>query len=184
MPARTILIATAAVIGLAACEGGSGNIAQTDQNAQVGNADAGPGGEAPTMQLVGADGTIIGEVTRGDGAAGAEFQITAQGLPPGVHGVHFHDVGLCEGPSFESAGPHWNPTSAKHGSENPEGPHLGDLPNLTVGADGTARLALAVPEGLADQNGAALVIHADPDDNRTDPSGNSGARIACAAITG
>ena len=180
MPVRTILIATAAVIGLAACDGDTGGAAQTDQNTQ---AVSGPVAEAPAVQLVGADGPVIGEINRGDGDAGAEFQLTAQGLPPGVHGIHLHDVGLCEGPSFESAGPHWNPTNAQHGRENPDGPHQGDLPNLTVGADGTARLTLAMPEGLIDGNGAALVIHADPDDNRTDPSGNSGARIACAAFT-
>ena len=182
MQIRTILIATAAAVG--ACDGESGNVAQIDQNGQSENLAAGPGAAAPAAALVAADGTVIGEVTRGDGGTAAEILLTAQGLPPGVHGIHLHDVGLCEGPGFDSAGPHWNPTSAMHGSENPAGPHLGDLPNLTVGADGTARLTLPVPAELVDEDGAALVIHADPDDNRTDPSGNSGARIACAAITG
>ncbi len=182
MPARTILIASATAIILAACsDRDGGNVAQNDQNAQVDqNADAGPTAEAAAVPLSAADGTVIGEVTR----AGSVFQVTARGLPPGVHGIHLHDVGLCEGPSFDSAGPHWNPTTAQHGRENPQGPHLGDLPNITVGADGLASASFAAQEGLVDANGFALVIHADPDDNRTDPSGNSGARIACAAITG
>ena len=196
MPTRIILIVSAAAIAAAACgqEAETGNAAQIDQKP-----DAGPIEEAPAVPLVGSDGTVIGEIKGGDGDTGAVFLVTAQGLPPGVHGLHLHDVGVCEGPSFDSAGPHWNPTNAQHGLQNPQGPHWGDLPNITVGPDGRfvgevtiegsflkeSRLKGSGRGGpILDANGAALVIHAEPDDNRTDPSGNSGARIACAAITG
>lgn len=196
MPTRIILIVSAATIAVAACgqEAETGNAAQIEQNP-----DAGPIEEAPAVPLVGSDGTVIGEIKGGDGDTGAVFLVTAQGLPPGVHGLHLHDAGLCEGPSFDSAGPHWNPTHAQHGLQNPQGPHWGDLPNITVGPDGRfagevtiegsflkeSRLKGSGRGGpILDANGAALVIHAQPDDNRTDPSGNSGARIACAAFTG
>ena len=100
--------------------------------------------------------------------------------------MHLHQTGRCEAPGFASAGPHWNPTGKQHGSENPQGAHMGDLQNVTVEPDGSLSAEVAVPGGAAspmlDANGAALVIHADPDDYKTDPSGNSGARIACAVL--
>jgi len=125
-------------------------------------------------------------------SAGGPLQVRIQsaGLPPGQYGAHIHAVGRCEGPAFESAGPHWNPTSRQHGSLNPEGHHLGDLPNLEIDAEGHGRVEYAIagatmeasPQGLFDADGAAFVIHAAPDDYRTDPAGNSGARIACAVL--
>jgi Cu-Zn family superoxide dismutase len=121
---------------------------------------------------------------------GLEVRVQAQGLAPGHYGAHLHAVGRCEGPDFASAGPHWNPTSRHHGTLNPEGHHLGDLPNLDVDADGGGRVEFTIAgaevagaQGLFDADGAAIVIHAAPDDYRTDPSGNSGARIACAVLT-
>lgn len=118
---------------------------------------------------------------------GLRVVVAATGLPPGVHGVHLHTVGKCEAPAFASAGGHWNPTMKKHGMMSPDGPHEGDLPNLTIAADGTGRLdatiAGAMLEVLMDADGAALVVHADADDGMTDPSGNSGARIACGVLT-
>jgi Cu-Zn family superoxide dismutase len=138
----------------------------------------------------GAAGSVDVAMVRGDGTragtaslSGNQLTIDANGLTPGVHGMHLHAVGRCDGPDFASAGPHWNPASRKHGMENPEGPHQGDLPNLTTGADGHAVVTIEVPAGMMDADGTALVIHAAADDNRTDPSGNSGARIACAAFT-
>jgi Cu-Zn family superoxide dismutase len=119
------------------------------------------------------------------------LRILASGLPHGIHAIHVHSVGRCDPPGFDSAGPHWNPASRKHGLSNPEGPHGGDLPNVTVSANGVlsttvtvagASLGAGAPGGLADGDGAALVLHAGPDDNVTDPSGNSGARIACAIL--
>ena len=97
-----------------------------------------------------------------------------------------HAVGKCDPPDFASAGPHWNPTGKKHGMSNPAGPHAGDLPNVVVKANGvlgaTLVLSAASMSSLIDADGAALVIHAAADDNMTDPSGNSGARIACAVL--
>jgi Cu-Zn family superoxide dismutase len=113
-------------------------------------------------------------------------------LPHGIHGVHVHSVGRCDPPGFESAGPHWNPSGRLHGLASPRGPHAGDLPNVTVAANGvlgeTVTLSGASLVGtggagaLLDADGASLVLHATADDNVTDPSGNSGARIACAVI--
>jgi superoxide dismutase, Cu-Zn family len=111
-------------------------------------------------------------------------------LPPGRHGIHIHATGKCEPPDFKSAGGHFNPHRKQHGLQNPEGAHAGDLPNLVVGADGTAKATftakgatLGKGEGsLLGAEGTALVIHADPDDEKTDPAGSSGARIACGVI--
>jgi Cu-Zn family superoxide dismutase len=106
--------------------------------------------------------------------------------------VHLHQTGRCDAPDFASAGPHWNPTSHQHGRLNPQGPHLGDLPNLQVAANGSGRIDFVVPvpagtaagaNPLLDADGTALVIHAAADDLWTDPSGNSGARIACGVLT-
>jgi len=138
---------------------------------------------ANSAMIVRADGSRAGAVSLTEGTGVAWLSIDASGLPPGLHGIHLHAVGRCEPPDFASAGPHWNPGKHQHGLENPQGPHLGDLPNVTVAADGTLKTMVQVPAGLVDEDGTALVIHAGADDNRTDPSGNSGARIACAAFT-
>jgi Cu-Zn family superoxide dismutase len=117
------------------------------------------------------------------------LRVKVSGLPAGVHGIHVHAVGKCEGPAFTTAGGHLNPSGHQHGKDNPMGSHLGDLPNITIDRHGNGELAqvLTVDAAtlraqLADADGAAVVIHADPDDYRTDPSGNSGARIACAVL--
>jgi Cu-Zn family superoxide dismutase len=115
-------------------------------------------------------------------------------LPAGTHGVHFHAVGSCQrgdSTAFASAGGHHNPLQRKHGLENPDGPHAGDLPNLVVDASGggnldtrTARATLRPgPATLLDSDGSSLIVHASADDQKTDPSGNSGARLACGVIT-
>lgn len=166
-------------------------------DADAGRADSGPATATPSgdsttdaRALVrDAAGRDLGTLTvRGEEAGIAIFG-TLGGLPPGTHGVHVHDTGRCEAP-FESAGNHWNPTNRQHGRENPGGPHLGDLPNLIVPEDSTVVLQVMIAGGtlrganaLLDQDGAAVVIHAGPDDERTDPAGNSGRRIACGVIT-
>lgn len=104
------------------------------------------------------------------------------GLSAGEHGFHFHAIGSCLRPSFDSAGPHFNPASRQHGRSNPAGPHAGDLPN--VDRNPMEFIAEGVQaSSLLDADGAALVVHANADDYRTDPSGNSGARIRCGVIT-
>ena len=116
--------------------------------------------------------------------------INGRNMPPGVHGAHIHEVGSCQAPDFTSAGGHWNPLGKQHGRDNMAGPHMGDMPNLIVGQDGTGTLELLVngatlvggAEPILDDDGAAIVIHQGPDDYRTDPSGNSGARVACGVI--
>lgn len=120
--------------------------------------------------------------------AGLSLSGTLRGLPPGPHGIHFHTKGACQ-PPFESAGPHWNPTDKKHGTENPLGPHMGDMANITVADDSSVAVGISTPGGtlraalpLLDADGAAVVVHAAADDYRTDPSGNSGARIACGVV--
>jgi Cu-Zn family superoxide dismutase len=135
-------------------------------------------------------GETVGNATMIQNADGSvRVQVQVRGLPPGVHGIHFHAVGACA-PDFEASGGHYNPASREHGLENPNGPHAGDLPNLTINADGTGTLdtnttLVTLAPGdktLFDADGTALVIHAFTDDQRTPPSGNSGARIACAVV--
>jgi len=112
--------------------------------------------------------------------------VKATGLLEGVHGMHIHAIGKCDGANFAGAGGHWNPDMKLHGHDNPMGAHRGDLPNLVVGADGRGIIKADIPAGsgeLIDADGASLVIHASPDDYKTDPSGNSGARIACGVFT-
>lgn len=121
---------------------------------------------------------------------GVRIVVQGYGLSRGVHGVHIHRVGRCDAPGFESAGDHWNPLDRQHGRDNPAGQHMGDMPNLIVGEDGRGVLEASlngaqIVEGdnpIRDHDGAAVVIHLQPDDYRTDPSGNSGARVACGVI--
>ena len=123
--------------------------------------------------------------------AGLIVRVALRDFRPGAYGVHLHSVGRCDGPDFQTAGAHWNPTGAAHGRDNPAGAHMGDLPNVTVGSDGAGSLEFTVKGAtlttganpLLDADGAALVIHAKADDYRTDPSGNSGARVACAVLS-
>ena len=145
-----------------------------------------PDAVVATANLVDSNGAAIGTVRMFSEPTGIMLRINASGIPAGQHGVHLHSVGRCEGPKFTSAGPHWNPTQKKHGHRNPAGFHIGDLGNLGVGADGKLVVALLVPEatldGIRDADGTALVLHAKADDEVTDPSGNSGDRIACAVL--
>ena len=150
-------------------------------------------GRRATAQLADAGGRQVGTLTLRD-APGQAVVIEGdlRGLPPGTHGIHFHAVGQCDpAGQFASAGAHFNPASRKHGLENPDGAHAGDLPNLVVGPDGSATVRMTTPRvtlgrepaSLLDADGSAVVVHGAPDDQRTDPSGNSGARIACGVIT-
>lgn len=150
-------------------------------------ASAGPRAQAV---LKSAGGDTIGNAVFTEVAGGVEVQVITAGLAPGQHGIHIHAAGRCDAPEFKTAGGHFNPTGKQHGMHNPAGAHAGDLPNLSVREDGkgtatfTARGA-TLGDGagsLLSGDGTALVIHADPDDEKTDPAGNSGARIACGVV--
>jgi Cu-Zn family superoxide dismutase len=137
------------------------------------------------------DGKQVGVATLIQTGEGVRIAVTGYRLPPGEHGVHVHEVGQCQPPAFASAGGHFNPAKRKHGLQNPEGPHAGDLPNLKVSAAGeggidyTTKLVTLSPgpSSLLGGNGTTIVIHSAADDGRTDPTGNTGDRIACGVIT-
>jgi superoxide dismutase, Cu-Zn family len=142
------------------------------------------------VELKDAQGKSVGDVIISDQGSGVVLDLNLHDLTPGEHGIHFHQVPKCEGPDFKSAGGHFNPESKKHGFDSPDGHHAGDMKNFTVGADGKAKnvhvegqdvTLKAGPHSLL-TNGAAIVVHAKADDYKTDPSGNSGDRVACGVI--
>jgi Cu-Zn family superoxide dismutase len=147
-----------------------------------------PGGGRAMAMLHDAAGREVGRATVTEVGGGLRVTADLHGLPPGTHGIHVHAVGACDAPAFTTAGGHWNPTMRQHGSMNPNGQHGGDLPNLMVGSDGRGTVGAVIPAatlaGLMDADGAAIVVHAGPDDLMTDPAGNSGGRIACGVFVG
>jgi superoxide dismutase, Cu-Zn family len=152
-----------------------------------------PAGQEPTAtaELMNAADQSVGSARLAGALSWVRIVVEISGLPPGPKAVHIHAVGRCDPPDFLSAGDHLNPSGVRHGLLNPEGPHAGDLPNITIEPNGTGRfetstrrITLAAgPATIFDEDGSALVVHAGPDDFRTDPDGGSGQRIACGVIT-
>ncbi|HEV2044827.1 MAG TPA: superoxide dismutase family protein [Sphingomicrobium sp.] len=188
------IFVTASALALAACSPRDepvDNAAVVEdvapENAVTSNAMA---GVPQSFNFIGGDGALLGTVTVSEDPAGLVMNVNGVAMPAGVHGIHLHEKGLCDGPRFETAGAHWNPGAKQHGRDNPAGAHAGDLANLTVAANGSAIVSIPIadatmgsgPMMLADADGTALVVHAKADDYKTDPSGNSGDRIACAVI--
>jgi len=138
-----------------------------------------------------AQGRTLGEVTMREGSGGVLLKADLQNVPSGTHAFHIHTVGKCDPPDFTTAGGHFNPTMMKHGLLASGGPHAGDMPNVTVGADGKLSVEVldtsvtlgAGAKSLFDADGSAIVLHAMGDDYTTDPAGNAGGRIACGIIS-
>jgi len=193
-PPRRAVLAAALLLTLAACsreEAPANDVVITNEAVAANDVTADNAiGTMQSFNFADAAGKSVGSVAVSDGASGLTLSVTASGMPAGTHGIHLHEKGLCERPKFESAGKHWNPAGKLHGRDNPEGAHLGDLANLDIDASGAGTASFTIPGAMiasganmiADADGTALVIHAKADDYKTDPSGNSGDRIACAVL--
>lgn len=172
MRGTTMMFAGLALLGLAGCD---------EHEVKTGAPVA--GGAVAVATLHNAAGKEVGRASATEVAGGLRVTIDVHDIAAGTHGAHIHTVGRCDPTDFATAGGHWNPTGMKHGSMNPAGPHEGDMPNLVVGSDGRGAIGVTLPgatmAGLLDTDGSAIVVHAGQDDLMTDPSGNSGARIAC-----
>ena len=170
--------------------GGCGFFGMSDEKEQI--PVAAPESLKASASIVDAEGKEIGNMELTEGSDGVLISLGLSELAEGEHGIHIHEVGKCEKPTFETAGAHFNPLEKQHGIENPQGPHLGDLPNIAPEEDGTVQVEFVaknltlepgMENSLLDKDGSAIVIHEDPDDYKTDPAGNSGTRIACGVIT-
>jgi len=143
-----------------------------------------------TADVKSSTGASVGTATFTQETGGVRIRGRFSGLSVGLHGIHIHAVGKCDAPDFMTAGGHFNPTMHQHGLQNPQGAHGGDMPNLAVASDGSGTVDFLLKDvslgtdtgSLFGPDGTALVIHADQDDEKTDPAGNSGARIACGVI--
>lgn len=154
-------------------------------------ADAGAG-------FVDPGGADIGSIALKNAPTGVLLRVDLEGLSPGWHGIHLHQVADCSdgAEGFKASGGHIDPEEKEHGLLNPAGPEPADLPNVYAGVDGRATaeiftggvtlFANAAPDSvpLLDEDGFAVIVHENPDDHMTQPIGGAGARVACAAVAG
>lgn len=179
---KRLMMCTAAALAVSACAG------DRQQEGPLAAVPLGP--SSASADLMDASGRVVARATAEEAGEGVRLRIEATGMPAGAYGAHVHTTGRCDAPAFTTAGGHWNPTNQLHGKDNPAGMHKGDLPNLLVGANGQGSFeytilgaAIGGPStAMLDADGAAVVIHQRADDYRTDPSGNSGDRIACGVL--
>ncbi|NBJ69269.1 MULTISPECIES: superoxide dismutase family protein [Clostridia] len=142
-------------------------------------------------EMYNSSGDMVGTATFGEQSDGVKIKVELEGLEPGFHGIHVHEYAKCEGPDFKSAGNHFNPTGAEHGLMHPEGPHLGDLPNIEADASGVANADLMLPQvtlldgkdSLTSGEGTSIIVTKNEDDGMTQPGGDSGERIICGTLT-
>lgn len=186
---RATMLFAACAVAVVGCKAKETPAADTATADTAKPAAMAPAVTGATVAIADAAGHALGTLSLTDGAGGITISGSLKGLTPGDHGIHVHTVGMCDGPAFTTAGGHWNPTTKMHGSQNPAGPHLGDLMMIKVAADSSAAVNLTTPGGtlhaadmLMDADGASIVIHAKADDYKTDPSGDSGDRVACGIV--
>ena len=143
------------------------------------------------VELINQKGKNVGNIILNETAEGVTIRLIGQNLPPGKHAFHIHSIGICEKPTFATAGNHLSFSNDEHGFDNPKGQHEGDLPNIEVGADGKIDIELLASSvtlkkgeqfSLLDKDGSSFIIHEKPDDYVTDPSGNAGDRIICGSL--
>lgn len=179
-----------AATGDAAAAGDGGTTAAAGQAPETGTAPAAGGAELRQAggALRNADGADVGSVIVTETASGVMhliLDISEGAVPAAQHAIHIHETGACEAPTFESAGGHLA-GDKEHGVHSPNGPHLGDLPNITMGAAGALHVEYFLPgvlmDHILDGDGSAVVIHSEVDDYTTQPAGNAGDRIACGVL--
>ncbi len=184
--------ASALVLGLVASACASGpNVGRSSATPNPSDYVDSPTALVASAGLIDKDGRVIGLASFRETRLGVRVEVKVQDLLPGKHAMHIHAAGKCDPPEFTTAGSHFNPNGGRHGVAGAATSHAGDLPHLVVGPDGKGSVTLMAPHlnlnraassGLTFGPGTAIVVHASSDDEKTDPAGNSGARIACGIV--
>ena len=180
------------VLIMAACGTGEDAGEDTDGTSDSDEVAMQDAAEEVDVTMYDTDEEEMGTATFTEADDGLTIELEAEGLEPGTHGMHIHNAGMCEGPDFESAGDHFNPTDASHGFDHEDGPHAGDLENIEVDEDGTVSTEVPaenvtlldeeVETSLHTAEGTSLIIHSGEDDYESQPSGDAGDPVACGVI--